>query len=214
MGCLYALTWPSGKQYIGITLKTAEERFAFHLKHCGDGRRNAVHRAILKYGPNAVTITTLVVSNDPAYLRAVERRAIKAYGTMAPGGYNLSGGGEDFAFWATESRDKLVAGLSAAWQRKPAQERRRITKKATDAMKTALSDPAVERARRAKISATMLSSGVGRGEANAQSKLTASTVVAIREACATRTQQSVADEFNVSRRLVGLIKRRERWRHI
>jgi glucan-binding YG repeat protein len=55
-----------------------------------------------------------------------------------------------------------------------------------------------------------------KGEKHGQAKLKEEQVIEIRKLAkdAQRTQQSIADEFNVSRRLVGMITNRQIWTHI
>jgi len=52
-GCLYALTFPNGKQYIGITSGTLRRRVNLHRSHANTGRPGAVYNAIRKYGTRA-----------------------------------------------------------------------------------------------------------------------------------------------------------------
>jgi hypothetical protein len=52
-------------------------------------------------------VKTLMVADDWSYLCEMEVAAIRAFGTMAPGGYNLTAGGEGtLGFKATESQRK------------------------------------------------------------------------------------------------------------
>lgn len=94
MGCLYRLTFPSGKAYIGVTVGTAQERFKEHVYNAKRGLARGVNRAMRKYGSESVKVETLVVADDWAYLCEAERKAIAAYGTKGPGGYNMTDGGE------------------------------------------------------------------------------------------------------------------------
>lgn len=95
MGCLYRITSPSGKSYIGISLKTAEERFLSHKSACIGGRSSgALYAAFRKYGVESFSIKTLVVASDWEYLCMLEISAITAFGTKAPHGYNVTSGGE------------------------------------------------------------------------------------------------------------------------
>lgn len=91
MGCLYQISFPNGKAYIGITTKTLEHRFKGHCCPTGD---RAIHNAIKKYGIGAAKISTLVIANDWGYLQELERNAIRVFNTKAPHGYNLTDGGE------------------------------------------------------------------------------------------------------------------------
>lgn len=94
MGALYCLTFPSGKQYIGITTETVRSRFLRHVKKTQAGQKNAVNLAIAKYGAHTVQVRALVVADDWNYLCAMERRAIAVFETLSPNGYNLTSGGE------------------------------------------------------------------------------------------------------------------------
>lgn len=94
MGCLYQLTSPSGKSYIGITSKTLDERWKTHVMRTAEGRNQALQRAIRKYGADAFRRCVLVVADSWEYLCDLERKAIVAFETLSPDGYNLTAGGE------------------------------------------------------------------------------------------------------------------------
>lgn len=95
-GCLYALTFPNGKKYIGITSGTLRRRVNLHRSHANTGRPGAVYNAIRKYGAQGFDALPLVVASDWDYLCELEQKAIAAFGSMAPGGFNLTAGGEGF----------------------------------------------------------------------------------------------------------------------
>lgn len=118
MGCLYRLTSPSGKQYIGIAHGTAHARWLRHIRDAlKDGADFAISRAIRKYGPESFRVETLVIAERP-FLFELERRAIAKFQTKAPNGYNLSDGGESGAKgakWSPEKRAKHSAQLRASW---------------------------------------------------------------------------------------------------
>jgi group I intron endonuclease len=94
MGCLYRIDFPSGKSYIGITAGTAQVRFAEHVYNATRGLGRGINRAIRKYGAQAATLRTVVIADDWEYLMDLERKAIKAFGTKGPLGYNMTDGGE------------------------------------------------------------------------------------------------------------------------
>ena len=111
MGALYRINFPNGKGYIGITVKTSQERFQ---EHCRDARRKSrrgqvVHSAIRAYGEHALSVTTLVICDDWGALCEMEKRAIIAYRTKTPNGYNLTDGGEGIVgqLFPQEYRSKL-----------------------------------------------------------------------------------------------------------
>lgn len=94
MGCLYKLTSPSGKSYIGISSKTTEARWNKHVEHAFGKRENgALYSALRKYSPEAFKVETLVIGQFD-YLRELEKSAIRAFETLYPNGYNVALGGE------------------------------------------------------------------------------------------------------------------------
>lgn len=94
MGCLYSLTSPSGKRYIGISSKDAAARWKIHQMRVREGRPQVLQQAIRKYGADAFVLQTLVIANDWPYLCELEERAIVAFNSRSPNGYNLTKGGE------------------------------------------------------------------------------------------------------------------------
>lgn len=94
MGCLYRITFPNGKAYLGITAKTAAQRFVAHVYDSARGHDVAMQRAIRKYGAESAKVETLVIADRWDYLCDLERRAIVAFGTKLPHGYNTTDGGD------------------------------------------------------------------------------------------------------------------------
>ncbi len=94
MGCMYRITFPSGKAYIGITSETAEERFREHAYNATRAVDRGLYRAIRKYGKDSARLETLVIASDWKYLCELERRSIAAFKTKGPHGYNMTDGGE------------------------------------------------------------------------------------------------------------------------
>jgi len=89
-GFLYLVTSPSGKRYVGVTSLPVSRRWNRHLVHA-----------------------------DMAYLYELEPRAIEAYGTRAPRGYNLNAGGEGGQAGLTdEQRRDHSRAMKEAWKRK------------------------------------------------------------------------------------------------
>ncbi len=101
MGCLYKLTSPSGKSYIGITSKSIEARWKAHRYSANKGTATAagleceaLYNAIRKYGSESFHVELLTVSSDWDTLCQLEREAIITEHTFTPEGYNLTIGGE------------------------------------------------------------------------------------------------------------------------
>ena len=104
---LYKLDFPNGKSYIGITSKTAQERF---IGHCNPAQKqNLCQKAIHKYGKENVIINVLAECDNWELLCIAEQEAIEKFNTITPNGYNLTLGGEGTygLKWSEESKSKL-----------------------------------------------------------------------------------------------------------
>ncbi len=94
MGELYRLDFANGKSYVGITTKRSSQRFFKHRRlGLGGGRRSLtpLYNAWKKHGEPKLVVLAILEDKD---LAETEVRAIKAYGTLYPNGYNLTEGGE------------------------------------------------------------------------------------------------------------------------
>jgi len=116
MGCLYQLTFPNAKSYIGISRKSAHERFA---THCADACANKnsnlpLYRALRKHGYQCVKVQTLALSDDWAHLQQMERTAIIRLGTRAPSGYNATDGGDGRAMLGRKHSKETIAKMREA----------------------------------------------------------------------------------------------------
>lgn len=110
MGELYKLDFPNGKSYIGISVKGAAHRFLAHKGRAKSSCKAStpLYNAWRKHG--APTMTVLAVLED-GELASAEQRAIAAYDTMFPAGYNLTVGGEVSPMTLPEVRAKVSAAL-------------------------------------------------------------------------------------------------------
>lgn len=126
-GVLYKLTSPSGKSYIGISSKGLEARWAKHVEHaCGKRTAGALYAALRKYGPDSFTRELLAETQDWEELRAMEIAAIRAHGTLAPAGYNITQGGEGTRTrLSVEARANISAAQKLRYQRPGERERLR-----------------------------------------------------------------------------------------
>ena len=115
MGCIYMLISPSGKCYIGKTIKDVLQRWKQHRKK-GSGC-TAIKNAIKKYGWESFTKS--VIDWAPEHeLDNLERYYIKLHNSMSPNGYNLTVGG-DGGRLAEESRKKLSVSLKKYMANRP-----------------------------------------------------------------------------------------------
>lgn len=120
-GCVYHLTFPNGKCYIGMSEQRFNDRWRAHKKMAKRGSPLLIHRAIRKYGEPVVQIIGEGLGRDAAM--ALEVEAIAAFNTKAPAGYNLTDGGEGTVGWfdaadedaQTAFRKKSSDRLKAMW---------------------------------------------------------------------------------------------------
>ena len=85
----------NGKSYVGITRRSLAERWSEHLEEARGARSSrALTQAIRKYGESAFSIQLLGEAEDWDSLCAAEVELIQLLGTKAPGGYNLTNGGD------------------------------------------------------------------------------------------------------------------------
>ncbi|WP_445634579.1 Putative excinuclease ABC subunit C [Nostoc sp. DSM 114161] len=83
-----------GKQYIGLTTTTLDERWKGHLEQVLRKDASLLHKAIASFGKENFTIEVIDSACSPKELRAKEREWIEKLNTLAPNGYNVSKGGE------------------------------------------------------------------------------------------------------------------------
>jgi group I intron endonuclease len=95
MGFIYKLTSPSGRSYIGQTVRSIEERFKQHKNRAKlDDNHGCVYlnAAIRKHGFDNFKHEILIEINNE-FLDEYEVKFIDTYNTMEPNGYNLTKGG-------------------------------------------------------------------------------------------------------------------------
>jgi hypothetical protein len=103
---LYKLSFASGKDYIGQTVRSMNIRLAQHRTAANRGSLLAVHCAWRKHGEPSVLI--IGEYETPEELHAAEIAAIRDCGTISPGGYNVGLGGETAASSAPLVRAKIA----------------------------------------------------------------------------------------------------------
>lgn len=92
MGVIYKLDFDSGKSYIGQTVRALSVRIAVHRQAVAAGSMLPVHCAWRLHGEPKIAV--IGECSDIDELHNMERAAIKNFGTRAPGGYNVSHGGD------------------------------------------------------------------------------------------------------------------------
>lgn len=114
MGCVYRVRFASGKSYVGMTTRSAQQRLSNHLSAALRGGKLPVNRAFKKYAPGGFELEILVRSEDLEILRAEERRLILEIRTKVPYGYNLTDGGEGVCGYAYTPEQRAATSRAAS----------------------------------------------------------------------------------------------------
>ncbi|AGE59826.1 GIY-YIG catalytic domain-containing endonuclease [Acanthocystis turfacea Chlorella virus TN603.4.2] len=108
MGFIYMLTSPSGKSYIGQTIRTIEDRFKAHQQPSSGCV--AIYGAIQYHGWENFEKHWYEVPDEE--LNDHEELMVEVLGTLAPNGYNLKEGGGSKGKASEESRKKMSEAQS------------------------------------------------------------------------------------------------------
>lgn len=109
MAVLYRLTSPSGKSYIGIA-NDHRQRWKMHRYRANRGDNSILYSAIRKYKWESFSSEVLVIGSFE-YVKQLEVKAIAAFNTLYPFGYNMTKGGDGSTGRPTPQhvRDKISA---------------------------------------------------------------------------------------------------------
>ncbi len=111
--CLYTIeNQVNGKRYFGISSKVAR-RWIEHK--CGHGSK-LVYQAIKKYGLDSLKFDILCEGCEED-IKKLEIVMIEKYNTVAPGGYNLTAGGEGSVGWKPSKETRRKMSTSHAGKR-------------------------------------------------------------------------------------------------
>lgn len=108
MGELYRLDFANGKSYVGITKGKSTFRYKGHRRVAEAGSLCAVHAAWRKHGEPCLTVLAILEDRE---LPSTEMRAIAAYKTLTPAGYNMTPGGESNPMHTESAKAKVSAKL-------------------------------------------------------------------------------------------------------
>lgn len=108
----------NGKEYVGITARTAEERWAESVDTASRPKsKRAFIKAIRKHGPENFVVEVIAVAFGRDNANFLERAFIVEFDCLHPRGYNLSTGGEGSVGRrvAEEGKANLSAAVKALW---------------------------------------------------------------------------------------------------
>jgi hypothetical protein len=109
MGYIYMLTSPSGKSYIGQTVRTIEKRLEEHETGKSIGCR-AIYNAIKKYGWENFEKDWYECPDED--LNSEEKLLVRDMGTLSPDGYNLMDGGGSRGKPSDETKQKMSESMT------------------------------------------------------------------------------------------------------
>ena len=138
------------RRYIGITTKTAEQRFARHFYDASRGSESMLHVSMRKYGEGAFSVREITTAVNIDEACAIERGLIAEYGTFWPRGFNLTSGGE------------MRAGFRVHHLTREKQRQGRLGKKHTEEAKKKMSAWRTGRPLSAETRAKMAASHLGK----------------------------------------------------
>lgn len=103
---VYLLTFPNGKCYVGIT-RDMKKRLREHIRNSTEKRNAALFNAIRKHGIPKMDAIAVVPTYEEAF--AMEKAKIGELGTLAPGGYNMTEGGDGAVGIPSDVRKRAAA---------------------------------------------------------------------------------------------------------
>lgn len=116
----------SGKAYIGITGQAPRYRWKCHYHDTfRPGRGHHLHAALRKHGFDAFTFEVIGQAPDAETAKAMEKIAIRVFGSLAPNGYNLTAGGDGATTPSAETRARMRAAQLGRKQAPETIEKRR-----------------------------------------------------------------------------------------
>lgn len=104
------------KKYVGITGRGASVRIAQHFKDAMSGSRLLLHRAIRKYGKETFSISVICECETKEEACRLEVDLIEKLGTLSPGGYNMTAGGEGVVELCEEGKRRKSESAKARHQ--------------------------------------------------------------------------------------------------
>ncbi len=221
MQIYYIRNKQNNKGYVGQTIKTAKRRWQFHCSNAKHNKNQCLllERAIRKYGLESFEIEILEKCTSIKTLNEAEVKWIQEKNTLTPHGYNIESGGRNNK-WTDDQKAKMrkiqnnrspewQANLKEGLKKRGSEWREHLSEsrqgyKPTEAQLKGLEHGRVKGRKGMK------------GEKNGRSKLTPDDVREIRRSYSAKemSQQKLADKFEVSQGLVGMIIRRKAWDHI
>lgn len=130
----------NGKLYVGYTSKTAEIRFQQHLLNARWNRKTALYDAIRCYGAKAFEVSVLAECESHTEACDSERELISRLGSLLPGGYNMTLGGDGVPLTAEQRAQASAKKRGRFTEKQRIAANRRKGQKATEDTRRRLSE--------------------------------------------------------------------------
>lgn len=99
----------TGKEYVGITVRSLASRMARHRQAAfRHGLTTPLYNAMRTYGAKAFRIEPLATATTYEELVELERRLILERGALSPNGYNIAGGGPGNYGWQMPPEQRAI----------------------------------------------------------------------------------------------------------
>lgn len=98
----------NGMQYVGITTQVADKRWAAHISQARRGiYQTKLHIAIRRFGANAFEFEVICFPSSHKQMLKAEKTLIQKHGTLHPGGYNMTIGGQGTVGYKWRKSDRM-----------------------------------------------------------------------------------------------------------
>jgi hypothetical protein len=119
MGSIYSIQSPSGKYYVGQTMRDPNRRFQEHLQNSSNCK--VLKSAISKHGKNNMKFKIL----EKVEVESLDEREvywISKFNSLVPNGYNLTSGGESRKELSETARNNIKSGIRTAFIKRTGRE--------------------------------------------------------------------------------------------
>lgn len=226
MGCVYKLSFPNGKAYIGVTVREMSLRWRRHV-YCSKNKeyQQPVHRAINKYGHENVVISFLYENIDDDFLFDLEVEEIRKAKETGLILYNMTSGGDGVSGYVLNEADRKKISssllgntrtLGRKWTEeerlKRAANRKPISEETRQKLSTASTGKQACLGKTHSEEAKKLMSQNRTGSLNANSKLSEEQVIEIRKLLAQgKMHKEIAPLYGITTGTVSGIATKRLW---
>ncbi len=108
-GSIYKIVFPNGKHYIGLTIRSPEERWKQHIECAKQGKNTyCIYNAMNKFGIENLKFEVIDTASTMEELKELEKKYIQEYNSYYRNdkGYNMTYGGDGTEGYKHTENDK------------------------------------------------------------------------------------------------------------